>query len=234
MSTAREEETIHSARNCSRQNRRQFESRRQNNRRETCECGLILFFLRQRYFHRKRRWKIGRAICWSSCRFRNNEQKPNKKMVALSVGDDVVDDSRRFFQKNEERKKQRYALKSKRTASDGRTLKFKTTKRESLSLSIRHAWTQVDWSSAERSGEINVKAKRSYVLKRMPPNSFSVLGTRMGSSHCRVSDDLIVGVVLITPSLKIRKTAAHLAKHRKYEAAFPNRRRTMKAYTRRE
>ena len=44
-----------------------------------------------------------------------------------------------------------------------------------------------------------------------------------------------MGVVLITPSLKIRKTAAHLAKlAENMKRLSQNRRRTMKAYTRSE
>ena len=64
----------------------------------------------------------------------------------------------------------------------------------------------------------------SYVLKRMPPNSFSVLGTPCAASHLTssLSDDRIVGVVFNYAIVEDTENCGTLSKtSRKYEAAFP-------------
>ena len=169
-----------------------------------------------------------------------NRNRTRKWSRLLSVGDDVVDDSPSFFsKKNEERKKQRYArLKQKNS--------FRWTNAEIQDDEAREFVVVYNGTHGRRSIEVALKEaarstckgeEDSYVLKRMPPNSFSVLGTPCAASHLTssLSDDRIVGVVLITPSLKIRKTAAHLAKlAENIKRLSQNRRRRMKAYTRSE
>ena len=107
-----------------------------------------------------------------------NRNRTRKWSRLLGVGDDVVDDSPSFFsKKNEERKKQRYArLKQKNS--------FRWTNAEIQDDEAREFVVVYNGTHGRRSIEVALKEaarstckgeEDSYVLKRMPPNSFSVL-----------------------------------------------------------
>jgi len=141
-----------------------------------------------------------------------------------------------YVLKSEERKKKRYArLKQKNS--------FRWTNAEIEDDEAREFYIVYNGTHGRRTIEKSLKEaarstckgeEESYLLKRVPPSSFSIIGTPCAASHLSssISDERIASLVLVTPSMKIQKSVATLVQ--KAEDLKKNRRTMKAAFTRNE